>query len=255
MRLVDCHCHLDSDKFAEDREAVIQRNKERVDFVINSGVDLRSNAASIELAQEHEGFVYATLGLSPVFAGKMGDAEFKAVVGRVRDHADTIVGVGEVGLDYYWEKDPRRRERQQEVFKEFISLAKELRKPLVIHCRDADHDLWPIVEKDPPGTVVFHHFSAPEDFVPRLVDSGFYASLSTIACFSKRHARLIKHLPLEYTLTETDSPYNSPVRGERNEPFHVADLITLISSISGLDADHVSDAVHKNALRVFSVRR
>ncbi len=255
MHLVDCHCHLDSEKFSEDREAVIARNKERVSFIVNSGVDLRSNAASLELAQEHEGFIHASMGLSPAFAGKMPGKEVGAVLDRIRDHAKDIVAVGEVGLDYHWEPNAKRRERQQEVFKQFIGLARELQKPLVIHCRDADEDVWRIVEKDPPKTVVFHHFSAPEDYVPRLVDSGFYASMSTIACLSKRHARLIKHLPLEYTLTETDSPYNSPVRGERNEPFHVGDLVKLISSIRGLDADHVSDAVHKNAVRVFSVGR
>ncbi len=255
MRLVDCHCHLDSERFSEDREAVIARNRERVGFIVNSGVDLRSNAASLELAREHEGFVYASLGLSPAFAGKMPDTEVAAVIDRIRDHTKDIVAVGEVGLDYHWESDRKRRERQQEVFRQFIDLAKELQKPLVIHCRDADEDLWRIVERDPPRTVVFHHFSAPEEYVPRLVDSGFYASMSTIACLSKRHASLIKHLPLEYTLTETDSPYNCPVRGERNEPFHVADLVELISSIRGLDADHVSDAVHRNSVRVFSVRR
>jgi TatD DNase family protein len=101
--------------------------------------------------------------------------------------------------------------------------------------------------------VVFHHFSAPADYIPRLVKNGFYASVGTIALISRRHASLIKQLPAEYTLTETDSPYNSSVRGERNEPFQVAGLINLIASMKGLDANVVSDAVRRNASRAFSV--
>ena len=94
MHLVDCHCHVDSEKYAEDRELVIARNKGRVDFIINSGVDLRSNAASLELAEENKGFVYATFGLSPVFAGKMSKLDVDMIIERVRAHPE-IVGVGE----------------------------------------------------------------------------------------------------------------------------------------------------------------
>ena len=247
MPLVDCHCHLEDKKFARDREEVIARNKEKVNFVVNSGVDFVGNTATLEMHSDHPDFIHASLGLAPPMAAEMTDRDVDAIVEMVREHGDEIVAVGEVGLDYHWTKDEKARERQKRVFQKFIALAAELEKPLVVHCRDAMPDLLEILGKSPPDRVMMHHFAGNREQLLECVDYGFYVSL----CTGFRDKRLIKLLPPEYTLAETDSPYNCPVGGKRNEPFFVRDIVALVSTINEVDA---ADYIFENALRFFAVR-
>jgi len=246
MPLVDCHCHLEDKRFDNDREEVIERNAKAVAFIVNSGVDFAGNTATLELHNEHEDFIYASLGLAPPLAAGIDKKDLDMLFSIIRDHRDEVVAIGEVGLDYHWTPPGAGRERQKEVFKEFISLARELEKPLVVHSRESMHDILSILSKDPPDKVMLHHFSGDEAELRTCIDNGFYTSL----CTGFADKRLIKLLPLEYALTETDSPYNCPARGKRNEPFFVRHIVALVSTIKEVDA---TDYIFENALRFFSV--
>ena len=246
MPLVDCHCHLEDKRYDEDREEVIARNKKAVAFVVNSGVDFAGNTTTLELHHEHPRFIHASLGLAPPLAAEMNRKDLDVIISLIREHRDDIVAIGEVGLDYHWTKDEKPRQKQQEIFKEFIALSKELKKPLAIHCRDAMPDVLRILQKDPPEKVMMHHFPGDESDLQACVDSGFFVSL----CTGFRDKKVIKALPIEYMLAETDSPYNCPARGKRNEPFFVRDIIALVSTIKEAN---VTNYVFENALRFFSV--
>ncbi|MCK4326981.1 MAG: TatD family hydrolase [Candidatus Diapherotrites archaeon] len=246
MPLVDCHCHLEDKRFEKDREEVIERNKKAVDFVVNSGVDFSGNTATLEMHHEHPAFIKASLGLAPPLAAKMGDKDVDNFIELIKEHRDDITAIGEVGLDYHWTPAGKGRERQKEVFKKFIALAEELKKPLVVHCRDAMPDLLKIIGKKRPDRVMMHHFSGSGEEAQECLDHGFYISL----CTGSKDKRLIKLLPLEYTLVETDSPYNCPMRGKRNEPFFVRDIVALVSTLKEVDA---TDYIFENALRFFAV--
>lgn len=246
MPLVDCHCHLEAKQFEDDRETVIERNKKAVEFVVNSGVNFAGNTATLELHHEHPDFIYPALGLAPPLAAEMDNADIENIMNIIREHAGDIVAVGEVGLDYHWIKHPKLQERQRQVFASFVELAVELKKPLVVHSRNSMDDILSILSKKHPDKVMFHHFSGNPDQLKQALDSGFFISL----CTGFKDKKLIKLLPLEYTLVETDSPYNCPAKGKRNEPFFVRDIIALVSTIKETD---VTDNIFENALRFFSV--
>lgn len=246
MPIVDCHCHLEAKQFEKDRAEVIERNKKKVNFIVNSGVDFAGNTATLELHHEHPSFIHAALGLSPSLAANMDEKDVNIILNLIREHQSDIVAIGEVGLDYHWVKTPAGREKQKKVFQQFIDLADELDKPLVVHSRDSITDVLDMLERKRPEKVMIHHFSGDKEAARRCVDMDIHMSL----CTGFRDKKLIKLLPLEYILTETDSPYNCPTSGERNEPFFVRYVVALISTIKEFD---VTDHVFENALRFFSL--
>ncbi len=244
--LVDCHCHLEQKQFEEDREKVIERNMKAVNFIVNSGVDFAGNTATLELHHEHPEFIKPALGLAPTLACKMQQKELDVIKGLILEHKNDVVAIGEVGLDYHWVKDPKAHIQQKQVFQQFIELADELDKPLVVHCRNAMPDVLEILEKERPEKVMMHHFAGNKTQLNQCLDMGLYISI----CTGFRDKKLIKAVPLEYTLVETDSPYNCPAGGKRNEPFFVRHIVALISTIQEVD---VTDYVFENALRFFSL--
>ena len=247
MPLVDCHCHLEDKRFDSDREEVIERNKKALAFVVNSGIDLPGNAATLELHHEHPNFIHASLGLAPPLASDMDQKDLDIIFSLIREHQQDIAAVGEVGLDYHWTKGEKGRDRQKKIFRQFIDLADELDKPLVIHCRDAMDDLLEILGRHHPDRVMMHHFEGNRRQLKECLDSGFYISLWT----GYQGKKVIKAVPLDYMLAETDSPYNCPVKGKRNEPFFVRDIVALASTLKGVD---VTDYIFENALRFFSLK-
>ena len=247
MPLVDCHCHLEDKRFDDDREEVIARNKKALAFVVNSGIDFAGDTATLELHHEHPDFIHASLGLAPPLAAEMDDKDIAAIISLIREHQQDTVAVGEVGLDYHWVKGERKRERQKQVFRQFIELADELDKPLVVHCRDAMDDLLEILGRHHPDRVMMHHFEGNRRQLKACLDNGFYISLWT----GYRGKKVIKAVPLEYMLAETDSPYNCPVKGKRNEPFFVRDIVAFASTIKEAD---VTGYIFENALRFFSLK-
>ena len=248
--VIDTHCHLDFKNFNRDRDEVIQRGRKAgVTTIINSGIDLKTNRKSLELARRYD-FVFATLGLNPNGLGETTDGEVEATLDQIRAHAKEIVGVGEAGLDYYRCPDERGRDRQREVFRKVVGLAEELDLPQVIHARLAEDEAFDVV-KD-LNKVVFHCYSGTVGTMKEALDRGFYISLATVVCRSAQHQVLARQVPLDRLLIETDSPFLSPRKG-RNEPAYVLDGLHLIARIKGLPPEEVAEATTKNARKIFSL--
>jgi TatD DNase family protein len=248
--VTDTHCHLDFKNFNKDRDEVIQRAlKAGVTTMINSGIDLKTNRKSLELAKKYD-FIFATLGLNPNGLGEMTEEDVDATLDQIRSHAKEIVGVGEAGLDYYRCLDQKGQDRQREVFRKVVDLSRELDLPQVIHARLAEDEAFEMV-KD-LNKVVFHCYSGTAGTMREAVDRGFYISLATVVCKSAQHQVLARQVPLDLLLIETDSPFLSPKKG-RNEPAYVLESLNLIARIKGLPPEDVAKATTANAKRIFNL--
>jgi TatD DNase family protein len=248
--VTDTHCHLDFKNFNKDRDEVIQRAlKAGVTTMINSGIDLKTNRKTLELARKYD-FIHATLGLNPNGLGEMTDEEVDATLDQIRAHAKEIVGVGEAGLDYYRCPDQKGQDRQREVFRKVVDLSRELDLPQVIHARLAEDEAFEMV-KD-LNKVVFHCYSGTVGTMRNAVDRGFYISLATVVCKSAQHQVLARQVPLDRLLIETDSPFLSPKAG-RNEPAYVLEGLNLIAKIKDLPPEDVAKATTTNARRIYKL--
>lgn len=248
--IIDSHCHLDFPKFNRDREETILRAREAgVVGMINSGISLKGNRISLELAEKHPD-IHATLGLSPDIGREGTDKEVDAILAQIEASAGKAAGIGEAGLDFQDCKTNEERERQTAAFKKVIELAKDLDKPLVVHARLAEAEVLKLV-KD-VGTVIYHCYSGPVETMREIVDMGYYISLATLVCFSEHHQALAKAVPLDNLLLETDSPFLSSRKG-RNEPAFIVDSVPVIAQLKGMDPAEVAKLTTKNASRVFNI--
>ncbi len=248
--IIDSHCHLDFPKFNRDREEAILRAREAgVVGMINSGISLKGNSMSLELAEKYKD-IHAALGLSPDIGREGDDKEINAILAQIEANAEKAISIGEAGLDFQDCKTNDERERQTVAFKKIIELAKDLDKPLVVHARLAEAEVLKLVKN--VDTVIYHCYSGSVETMKEIVDKGYYISLATLVCFSKHHQVLAAEVPLESLLLETDSPFLSSRKG-RNEPAFIVDSIPVVAQIKDLDPAEIAKSATENARKVFNV--
>jgi TatD DNase family protein len=251
--LVDTHCHLDPGYFPEGAEAVIARAQaEGVTAFVNIGVgrDLEAARRAVALAEERAD-VWATVGVHPHDAESLDDAGFAELEALAR--RERVVAVGEIGLDYHYMRSPR--EQQQEVFRRFVALALAVKKPIVVHTREAAADTLAILEEERARDVggIIHCFSEDRAFAERALAIGFDLSFSGIVTF--KTATAVKDVaawaPPDRILVETDSPYLAPVpfRGKRCEPSHVAVTARSVAILRGEEFEAFAARTTANARR------
>lgn len=261
ISLIDTHCHLNFHQYDKDREAVIQRAvASGVHRVIAPAVDLKSCQQAIELAESHCG-IHAAIGIHPNSSRHFN----AATVERIRKwtaHRQTVA-IGEIGLDYYWDKSPKHIQRQ--AFEQQLDLAGELELPVIIHNRDANEDVLAVLKawipslpaslRNRPG--VLHSFSAPSTVAERALALGFYLGFTGPITFKKaEHLRaLVKTLPRDRLLIETDSPFLAPHphRGKRNEPAHVQYVNQKLAELQGISAAEMAAHTTANAEHLFAL--
>ena len=253
--MIDTHCHIDFEEFDDDREDVIKRAKDKLDHVIVSGYSNESNMKVLQLSKDYEGFIYPTFGFHPVSSQNASEEDLKIAHENIRNNLDSILAVGEVGMDYYYVTDKALRERQQEIFKSFLELANEYRVPIVMHVRDCEKKAVNIIEDyDDIPYFVFHCYGGSLKTAKRIMNRGdSYMSFSTMLCYSKHHQDLIEKIDLDYVLTETDSPYLAMTKEERNEPANVANAVAKIAEIKNMDIEAVDEITTNNAKRIFKI--
>jgi hydrolase, TatD family len=248
--VIDSHCHLDFPKFNKDRHETIERaRKSGVVEMINSGIDYKTNADSLELAKKYD-FIHATLGLSPQMVPDATDDKINQILSQMERNIDKAIGIGEAGLDFYYCTTNAGRKRQEDVFRRVIEIADRYNKTLVIHGRDGE-DLALEMTKD-LDRVVFHCYGGSLETMQNIIDAGHYISVPTLVCFSEHHKAIAKDLPLENMLIETDSPYLSPRKG-RNEPAFVRDSVPVIAHLKDIDESEIALATMKNTRRAFEL--
>lgn len=253
--LFDSHAHIDDNRFDSDRLETIERARENgVTGIINIGADMASSARSVALAQAHEG-IYAAVGIHPHDAKAAVNADYDRMAEWV-EQEKKVVAIGEIGLDYYYDLSPR--EVQQEVFIRHIDLARQLRKPIIIHDRDAHGDVMNIVKKEAKGIIgVFHCYSGSLEMAKEVFKLGFYVSFAGPVTFAKstKLKEIAAAVPLERLLVETDSPYLTPHphRGRRNEPAHVRLVAEEVARLRGLSLEEVAEATTQNVKQLFHI--
>ena len=253
--MIDTHCHIDFKDFDSDREEVIKGAKDKLDYIVASGFDKKSNQNVLELSKENEGFIYPTFGFHPVSSQNSTDEELKEAQEHLIDNLSNIVAVGEVGMDYFYVTDKALRERQQEIFTSFLNLADEYNAPIVMHVRDCEKKAVNIIQdyEDIPY-FVFHCYGGSLKTAKRIMNMGnAYMSFSTMLCYSQQHQDLIKKIDLDYILTETDSPYLAITKEERNEPANVVNAVYKIAEIKDIDISTVDEVTTNNARKIFKI--
>lgn len=260
--LVDTHCHLDFESFAEDVAAVVERAAEAgVTRIIVPGLDLDNAPAVLALAERFPG-VYAAVGVHPNSAAGWRDEW----IGQLRDLAqhDRVVAIGEIGLDYYWDKTPH--ETQQRALTAQLELAVELGLPVIIHNREASEDVvrllaaisplapgpWPLA---PALRGVLHSFSADWATAEAALGLGFYLGFTGPLTYKKADdlRAIAARVPLNRVLIETDAPFLAPhpFRGKRNEPAYVRLVAERLAEVRGVSLAEVAESTTANALELF----
>lgn len=247
---IDCHAHLNFPDYDKDRDEVIRRTREGNTWVINIGTGKKTSEEVVDLSK-NEG-MFSIIGTHPVHSDEEFDRDFYSNLGKRKE----VVGVGEVGLDYF-HKD--NREEQQELFIKHIELANELEKPLMLHIRskredtESYKDSLRILKKyaKVPGNA--HFFAGSMEDAKGFLDLGYNISFTGVITFTPDYDELVKYVPLESILSETDSPYvaPSPNRGQRNEPLYVKEVVKSLARIKDLPLERVKSQVVENTFRFF----
>lgn len=263
IKLFDTHCHLQFSAFDKDRNEVMKRVLENGVGVINVGTDKKNSQEAVELAQKYDNF-WAAVGQHPTENGEFDGDFFENLTKNSK-----VVAIGETGLDFYritvgGEEARRQKEKQKSVFIEHIKLANRVKKPLVIHCRDAHEDLLDILNSNPPagGQIlnspagVMHFFTGGYEYAKQYINLGFYISFSGVITFASEYEELVKKLPLDKILIETDAPFAAPkpYRGKRNEPAYVVEVVKKIAEIKGISLEEAARQTTENAKVVFGLK-
>lgn len=250
--MIDVHCHLNFPALAEKLEDVISRARKEMDAVITCGL-INDAKAAIELRRKHKGFVYLTLGIHPEDVVAMRGEQIERHMKFIEENRRDIVGIGEVGLDYHWIKEPGDIERCKEWLKKFLELARDMRLPVVLHSRKAEEDVFEVVSRTDLKYVVFHHFSGNITLANQIVDRGYYISMPTITPTNRNLLKIAERFPLEYLVTETDAPFNSPIPNSPNVPNNVRVTIEKIAEKRGMDFEKVDAILTRNAKDIFGI--
>jgi TatD DNase family protein len=247
--LIDVHAHLDFPQFDSDREHVIECAREAGIIIVNSGMGPSSIEKTLDLARNHDN-VFATLGLSPQ---EFNQETIENTLALIRKHRADILGIGEVGLDYYWVKDSSDRRREIVNLGLFIELSKSLSLPLVIHSRDAEGDVLKVLEENDVRALL-HCFSGSFEQAEVAISLDCLISIPTSVVYSKNKQGLVERLPLESIVLETDAPYLSPHPKMRNEPKNIILSRDKVAEIKGLDKHAVEETTTENAIRFFDLK-
>lgn len=255
MILFDTHAHLDFEDFDVDRDDMIQRTRlAGVKYIVNAGYDLKSSACSVQLAQKYD-LIYAAIGIHPHEAAGAGP-DYLNKLEELAAHPK-VVAIGEMGLDYYRDRSPRPV--QQEVFLEQIALAKRLKKPIIIHDREAHGDMMDILRRERPWSSggVLHCYSGSWEMARECLALGFYISIAGPVTFPKapKLKDVAARVPADRLLVETDAPFLAPVphRGRRNEPAYVVHTAKEIAGIRGMKLEDLSKMCTENGRRLFQI--
>lgn len=253
--LFDSHAHYDDNKFDQDRQDVIEKVRQSgVAFIVNAASNIPSSIDSIALSQEYE-FIYAAVGVHPQDVEGMNDNVISMLADFARE--PKVVAIGEIGLDYHYDDVPKPL--QKHWFARQILLARELKLPIIIHDRESHEDILKIVKKEKAKEVggVFHCFSGSAEMAREVLDNNFYISIGGVATFknAKKIVDVIRAIPSDRLLIETDSPYLAPepFRGTRNDSSYIRYTAMKVAEIREDSFENIARITCENAKRLFNI--
>lgn len=249
--MIDVHCHLDAEEFSNDLDLVIQRAKESgVRAIVTSAIDDRSIMISEVLIAKYRGYVYRTVGLDYTV---LDVSLLNNVFSYIEKNKSTIVGIGEVGLDYYVFEDDLRRKIQREFFIKWIDFSKELDLPLVVHSRSAGKYALECLVENNAERVIMHAFDGRASHAKNVISKGYFFSIPPSIVRSEQKQKLVKALPLELLLLESDAPVLAPVKDVRNEPANIRVSAEWIAKLKNVSIDKVIEVTSENSRRIFGL--
>ena len=254
MELFDSHAHYNDEKFEEDMDSIIKENYNKgIKYTVCNGYNLESSKKAIEIANKYD-CVYATVGISPNDLGDNTLEELKEIEKLAEN--PKVVAIGEIGLDYYWNKD--NKEFQKNVFIEQIKIANKLNLPITIHNRDAHMDTIDILKNVQicSNTGIFHCCPLNVELIKEGLKLGYYISFSGVVTFKNAKPELaVKEVPLDRILIETDSPYLTPepFRGKRNDPSKVEYVARRIAEIKEVSFEKIAKITLDNGIRAYNL--
>ena len=254
--IFETHAHYDDDRFEEDRHEILESLPEAgIGIVINSGASVESTRDTVELAKKYN-HVYAAVGIHPSEIAELDEDYFEWM--RQQTAWEKTVAIGEIGLDYYWDKEPEIQEKQRYWFGRQMELARETGLPIIVHSRDAAADTMQVMKEhraeEIPG--VIHCYSYSKEMALEFIKMGYYIGVGGVVTFknAKKLIETVEAIPLERILLETDCPYMAPepYRGKRNSSLLLPYVIEKIAQLKGVSTEEVERVTEENARRLFS---
>ena len=259
--IFDSHCHLQFPQYDKDREEMINRALGEGVFMVCVGTDYETSKSGIELAKQYGG-MWATVGLHPNDA-----VSIKYKVLSIKDYEDLlenekVVAIGEVGLDYYRTPETGKQKKQKEVFEQFIDLAIKTKKPMILHFRDSSKGSSGRVHKDALemlpkdlNNAVSHSFTGNIEEVKAYINRGMYIGFNGIITFARQYDEVVRYVPLENILLETDAPYLAPesYRGQRNESMYIKEVAQKVAELKQEPLEKVVKQTTENCKKLFSL--
>jgi TatD DNase family protein len=249
--LVDSHCHLDYATSEERPEILARARRAGVSTLLTIGTKI-SEFPAVRAIAESDPDIWCSVGIHPHEVEDEGDEALTRLVALTQH--PKVVGIGETGLDFYYEHSPR--ERQATAFRAHCAAARETGLPIIVHTRDADPETIAILAEERPPAGVIHCFSTGRELAEKALDLGFYISLSGIVTFKNAEdlRATVRDLPLDRLLVETDAPYLAPMplRGKRNEPAFIIHTAARVAELKGVSSDELSRVTSENFFRLFA---
>lgn len=254
--IFDTHAHYDDEAFDEDRDEVLTSLRERgVGTVVNVGASMEGSRRSVSLSEEYE-FVYSAVGVHPDEVGELREEDMEWM--REQLQKPKVVAVGEIGLDYYWDKEGH--DLQKKWFLRQLELAKELKKPVIIHSREAAADTMELLKANYHGEMpmVMHCYSYSLEMAREYRKMGLYLGIGGVLTFknAKKLKETVLESPMEYLLLETDCPYLAPVpnRGKRNDSGMLKYVVQELAALKGITPEEVIRITEENARRFYGIQ-
>ncbi len=262
MEFFDSHSHYNDEKFDEDREKIIEETyKTGITKIICAGYNIDSSIKSLEISKKNE-YIYSIIGISPNDIPQTEEELWKNIdkISKIAilNKGKKLVGIGEIGLDYYWNKE--NKEMQKEAFIKQIILANQLELPIIIHSRDASLDTIEIIKKYTVNKKgIFHCCQPNQELIRQALELGYYISFAGPITFknAKSSPEAVKMVPMDKILIETDSPYLTPEpnRGKRNDCRNVKYVAQKIAEIKGINIEEVALKTYENAKKIFEIKK
>ncbi|MFA4720587.1 YchF/TatD family DNA exonuclease [Pyrococcus kukulkanii] len=250
--MIDAHAHVEF--YKKNHEEIIRVAQERLRAIVDSITEYRKTYVwkSWDLLKPYFGFLFPTLGYHPNEARRGNWEKVRRVEEFIRSHTKEIYAIGEIGLDYFHAKTEKERENQRRIFEHFLELAVELDLPVVIHARDAEREAYELVQKY-GVKAYFHSYTGPVDVAKEIAENGHIIGIVTGIVFIPEVREVAKVLDIESLVAETDSPYMSPYKGDRNKPWYVRVVIEELSRLKEIPKSEIERITEKNTIDFFSL--
>jgi TatD DNase family protein len=257
--LIDTHCHLTDSKITNVEKVIAEARRVGVEQMFLQPTNIEDSKTVVALAEKEK--LYAMVGVQPEFVGEISDGTVGQMIVELEElvrKSKRVIGIGEIGLDFYWDKEKKTKKKQMEVFKAQMELAVRLHLPVVIHMRSAEEEMIAVIElMKEVSKGEFHCFGGDEKFLKYVLEKSFYVGFAGNVTFKSAYElRKMLHLvPLDRLLLETDAPYLSPepVRGTVNTPANVKIIATAVAHELSLEPSKIIEQTGKNALCLYSL--